>query len=88
MNILREIHAPKAKGGPTKIEHFQFLMSNHNVKKSKETKNAKHPHRFSIYGAKMLVIGVAASKVKETNLYLNPRKSVCVFVCLFVRPIF
>ena len=34
----------------------------HTVKKSKETKIAKHPPRFLIYGAKMLDKGVAASK--------------------------
>ena len=32
------------------------------VQNSKETKIAKHPHRFLIYGAKMLDKGVATSK--------------------------
>ena len=34
----------------------------HTVKKSKETKIAKHPPRFLIYGAKMIDKVVAASK--------------------------
>ena len=43
----------------------RFLSVNicsHTVKKSKETKIAKHPPRFLIYGVKMLDKGVAASK--------------------------
>ena len=39
-----------------------FQSQLHTVKKSYETKIAKHPARFLIYGAKMLVKGVAASK--------------------------
>ena len=33
----------------------------HTVQKSKETKTAKHPLKFLIYGAEMLEKGVAAS---------------------------
>ena len=44
------------------IKFFYSIQSTHTVKKSKETKIAKHPPRFLIYGAKMLDKGVAASK--------------------------
>ena len=39
-----------------------FLGSYHTVKKSQETKIAKHPPRFLTYGVKRLDKGVAASK--------------------------
>ena len=38
------------------------MTPGHTVKKSKETKIAKHPPRFLIYGAKMSDKRVAASK--------------------------
>ena len=46
----------------TKHGFSQICFIYQSVKKSKETKIAKHPPRFLIYGAKMLDKGVAASK--------------------------
>ena len=46
-----------------KIRVISPSVIDHTVKKSKETKIAKHPPRFLIYGAKMLDKGVAASKI-------------------------